>query len=62
MKNDDRPIDRKTFMKLLFSYKKGSISRRDFLGMTGLGHGDISYGRCVTWLATPASLLGNRYR
>jgi spermidine/putrescine transport system substrate-binding protein len=31
-------IDRKTFMKLLWRYRKqGTLSRRDFLGLTGLG-------------------------
>ncbi|NIV73705.1 MAG: twin-arginine translocation signal domain-containing protein, partial [Gammaproteobacteria bacterium] len=30
-------MDRKQFMRLLRRYRTGSISRRDFLGLTGLG-------------------------
>ena len=37
MTQNNKPIDRKAFMKQLWRYKKGSISRRDFLGITGLG-------------------------
>jgi len=37
MKKDNRPITRQQFMKELWRYKNGSISRRDFLGITGLG-------------------------
>ena len=32
-----KTIDRKQFMRLLRRYRAGSISRRDFLGLTGLG-------------------------
>jgi spermidine/putrescine transport system substrate-binding protein len=37
MSNDNKPITKKQFMKELWRYKKGSISRRQFLGVTGLG-------------------------
>jgi spermidine/putrescine transport system substrate-binding protein len=37
MKDDNKPITRKEFMKQLRRYEKGSISRRQFLGVTGLG-------------------------
>lgn len=37
-KNDDNaPISAKKFMDELWRYKRGSVSRRDFLGVTGLG-------------------------
>ena len=36
-KNSDQPITRKKFMRELWRYKRGSISRRQFLGVTGLG-------------------------
>ena len=34
---DDRPISREQFMAELRRYQKGSVSRRHFLGVTGLG-------------------------
>ncbi len=35
-------IDRKTFMKLLWRHRKtGSLSRRDFIGLTGLGTASV---------------------
>lgn len=37
MLKDNKPITRKQFMEELWRYKKGSISRRQFLGITGLG-------------------------
>jgi spermidine/putrescine transport system substrate-binding protein len=36
-KNDNLPITRKKFMQELRRYERGSISRRQFLGVTGLG-------------------------
>jgi len=35
--DDNAPISAKKFMEELFRYKRGSISRRQFLGVTGLG-------------------------
>jgi len=35
--DDDKPISPEKFMKELWRYKRGSITRRDFLGVTGLG-------------------------
>ena len=35
--DDNKPISAKKFMKYFRSYQKGSISRRHFLGVTGLG-------------------------
>jgi spermidine/putrescine transport system substrate-binding protein len=36
-KNSSKPISRKSFMRELRRYERGSISRRQFLGVTGLG-------------------------
>ena len=36
-KNDNLPITRKKFMQELRRYERGSINRRQFLGVTGLG-------------------------
>jgi spermidine/putrescine transport system substrate-binding protein len=36
-KKDDSPITSKQFMKELHRYKNGSVTRRHFLGVTGLG-------------------------
>ena len=35
--NDDKPISAKKFMKEFRRYQKGSVTRRHFLGVTGLG-------------------------
>jgi spermidine/putrescine transport system substrate-binding protein len=37
MKNDNTPISRTAFMEELRRYQKGSVTRRHFLGVTGLG-------------------------
>ena len=37
MKKDNKSISKQQFMKELWRYKNGSITRRDFLGITGLG-------------------------
>ena len=37
MSKDNQPISRKKFIQELMRYKKGSITRRHFLGVTGLG-------------------------
>ncbi|MGR3600463.1 MAG: ABC transporter substrate-binding protein [Heliomarina sp.] len=37
MKDDNKPISRKAFMQELRSYQNGSITRRHFMGVTGLG-------------------------
>lgn len=37
MSNQDRTTDRQAFLRQLERYRKGSISRRQFLGITGLG-------------------------
>ncbi len=37
MKNENTPISREKFMEELRRYQKGSVTRRHFLGVTGLG-------------------------
>lgn len=37
MSRDDTPITRKKFIEELMRYRRGSVSRRHFLGVTGLG-------------------------
>lgn len=37
MKDDNTPISRKAFMEELRRFQKGSVTRRHFLGVTGLG-------------------------
>lgn len=47
-------MDRKTFMRHLRRYQKGSISRRQFLGVTGLG------AACVALAQAMPALIGPR--
>ncbi len=37
MTKNDKPVSRQTFMEELRRYQKGSVTRRHFLGVTGLG-------------------------
>ncbi|MFO1068988.1 MAG: spermidine/putrescine ABC transporter substrate-binding protein [Geminicoccaceae bacterium] len=37
MSNDQRPIGQRQFMAELWRYRRGSVSRRHFMGVTGLG-------------------------
>jgi len=37
MSKTDKTTDRQQFLKQLDRYRKGSITRRQFLGVTGLG-------------------------
>jgi spermidine/putrescine transport system substrate-binding protein len=54
-------IDRKTFMNLLWRYKRGSISRRHFLGTSGLGLATAVMAQAMPWLVAPkrAHAAGN---
>ena len=45
--NDDKPITAKKFMKEFNRYQKGSITRRHFLGVTGLGTAMAVMGTAV---------------
>ena len=46
-KKYDTPITRKKFMQELSRYKRGSITRRHFLGATGLGLATAVMGAAV---------------
>ncbi|MCP4981093.1 MAG: spermidine/putrescine ABC transporter substrate-binding protein [Gammaproteobacteria bacterium] len=62
--NDDKPITAKKFMKEFHRYQKGSITRRHFLGVTGLGTAMAVMGTAVPSLwsgqANAAGELGDR--
>ena len=45
--NDNKPITAKKFMKEFNRYQKGSISRRQFMGITGLGTAMAVMGAAV---------------
>lgn len=45
--DDNKPITSKKFMQYFRSYQKGSISRRHFLGVTGLGTAMTVMGTAV---------------
>jgi len=58
-------IDKKTFMNLLWRYKRGSISRRHFLGASGLGLATAVMAQAMPWLVAPkrahaAGSIGDR--
>ena len=58
-------IDKRQFMHLLWRYKRGSISRRHFLGASGLGLATATLAQAMPWLAAPkrayaAGELGDR--
>jgi len=46
-KKDDLPISREKFMQELWRYKRGSVTRRHFLGVTGLGVATTVMGAAV---------------
>ncbi len=62
--DDNKPISAKKFMKELRRYKKGSITRRHFLGVTGLGTAMAVMGTAAPSLwsgkAHAAGELGDR--
>lgn len=63
MTDDTTPISRKAFMEELRRYENGSITRRHFLGATGLGTAMAVMGAAVPGLmprAARAEDLGNR--
>ena len=47
-------MDRKDFMDELRRYQKGSVTRRHFLGVTGLGTATAVLAGSMPWLLTPA--------
>jgi spermidine/putrescine transport system substrate-binding protein len=64
MRNDDKPISAEKFMKEFRRYQKGSVTRRHFLGVTGLGTAMAAMGIAVPSLwsgqAHAAEELGDR--
>ncbi|MCH8104827.1 MAG: twin-arginine translocation signal domain-containing protein, partial [Proteobacteria bacterium] len=62
--DDNKPISAKKFMQVFDSYQKGSITRRHFLGVTGLGTAMAVMGTAVPSLwpgkAHAFGELGNR--
>lgn len=57
---DNNYISKKKFMEELRSYQKGSVSRRHFLGVTGLGAASAVMGAAIPGLrATPAFAQAN---
>ncbi|MEC5320403.1 spermidine/putrescine ABC transporter substrate-binding protein [Brenneria populi subsp. brevivirga] len=63
MKDDNTPISRQMFMEQLRRYQKGSITRRHFLGITGLGTAMAVMGTAMPSLLfgrAEAAQLGNR--
>ena len=61
---ENRPISASDFMHELRRYEKGSISRRHFLGATGLGAATAMLGAAIparhrtAWIAAFALLQG----
>ncbi|MFK7875151.1 MAG: PotD/PotF family extracellular solute-binding protein [Paracoccaceae bacterium] len=62
--SDDSSISKKKFMEELRRYEKGSVSRRHFLGVTGLGAASAVMGTALPGLlanpARAASHIGDR--
>ena len=48
-------LTREKFMAELYRYKKGSVTRRHFLGVTGLGLATSVFGSAVSGLRSAAS-------
>jgi spermidine/putrescine transport system substrate-binding protein len=55
-RNDDTPITRQRFMQELRRYHKGSVSRRHFLGVTGLGLASLVLGAAMPGLKASRAL------
>jgi len=58
-KNNDQPISRKKFMQELRRYERGSVTRRHFLGVTGLGVATAVMGAAVPGLLPRKSWAAN---
>ena len=60
MSRDNTPITKKKFMEELYRYKKGSVTRRHFLGVTGLGTATAVLGAAMPGLRPrPAFAAGD---
>ncbi len=63
MSHDNHPLNRKQFMRELWRYRHGSISRRQFLGVTGLGTATAVLAAAVPGLVprkSAAAEIGDR--
>ena len=54
-KHQDEAISAATFMNELHRYRKGSVTRRHFLGVTGLGMAAAVLGQAMPWLRPRAA-------
>ena len=59
MTDNSGHISAKEFLERLESYRKGSVSRRHFLGVTGLGAATAVLARRMPGLASRARAQGN---
>jgi len=59
MSRDDTPITRKKFIEELLRYRRGSVSRRHFLGVTGLGMATAVMAAAVPGLRPSRAFGGN---
>ena len=59
MSDHDTPISRQKFIEELLRYKRGSISRRQFLGATGLGLATAVLGSALPGLRPTPAFAGN---
>ena len=60
----DRPLSALTFLDELLRYRRGSVTRRHFLGVTGLGAATVVLASAMPWLrprrALAAGEIGDR--
>ena len=56
--DDDKPITAQKFMQYFRSYQKGSITRRHFLGVTGLGTAMAAMGTAMPSLWSGTAQAG----
>jgi spermidine/putrescine transport system substrate-binding protein len=60
MTKDNTPITKQKFMEELYRYKKGSVTRRHFLNVTGLGMASVALGSAMPGLRPrPAFAAGD---
>lgn len=59
MKKDETPITRQKFIEELHRYRKGSVTRRHFLGVTGLGTAMAVLGGALPMLRPGPALAGD---
>ncbi|ABS17523.1 MULTISPECIES: ABC transporter substrate-binding protein [Brucella/Ochrobactrum group] len=59
MTKNDKPVSRQTFMEELRRYQKGSVTRRHFLGVTGLGAATAVLAGAIPGLLPTRSWAGD---